>query len=170
MSRSQTHAVDKSEATGLALVQTTVVIQQICLAVHAGAHRPNKRIGNRVAVGRHLKRISRKRVVGNEPVRVGSAFKIAGSGHSGRATREPEGRLGHFALGLGRRNCGMAVRTDAAANIPFGGRWRFGGPPTQAGYAISRGVRQLIRGRVSLSGSDKQSSETQPSCCPRPNS
>jgi hypothetical protein len=54
----------------------------------------------------------------------------------------------------------MAFRTDVAANVPFGGRWRFGGPPTLAGDAISRGVRQLIRGRVPLSGRDKQSSET----------
>ena len=109
-------------------------------------------------------------VVGNEPVRVGSAFKIAGSGLPGRATREPEGRLGHFALGLGRRNCGMAFRTDVAANIPFGGRWRFGGPPTLAGDAIGRGVRQLIPGRVLLGGSDKQGSETQPTYMPPPES
>jgi hypothetical protein len=56
----------------------------------------------------------------------------------------------------------MAFRTGVAANIHFGGRWRFGGPPTQAGDAISCGVRQLIPGRVLLSNSDKRSSETRP--------
>ncbi|HEX4757182.1 MAG TPA: hypothetical protein VH308_04335 [Terracidiphilus sp.] len=63
----------------------------------------------------------------------------------------------------------MAFRTGVAANIHFGGRWRFGGPPTLAGDAISRGVRQLIPGRVLLGGSDKQGSETQPTSYPHPN-
>ena len=91
MSWTQAHAVNKREATGLGFVQSAILIQQICLAMYAGAHRPGKRIGNRLAVGRHLKRISRRRIAGNEPVGVGSAFKISGRGLPGRATREPEG-------------------------------------------------------------------------------
>ncbi|SPE18129.1 hypothetical protein SBA5_1380001 [Candidatus Sulfotelmatomonas gaucii] len=70
---------------------------------------------------------------------------------------------------MGRRNCGMAFRTDIAANVPFGGRWRFGGPPTLAGDTISRGVRQFIRGRVLLAGSDEQSSQTEPTYYRHPN-
>jgi hypothetical protein len=64
----------------------------------------------------------------------------------------------------------MAFRTDVAANILFGGRWRSGGPPTPAGDSISRCVRQLIPGRVLLIGRDKQGSETQPTSDYCPNS
>ena len=64
----------------------------------------------------------------------------------------------------------MAIHTGVAANIHFGGRRRFSGPPTQAGDAISCGVRQLISGRVLLGGSEKWGSETQPTyhCQPNP--
>src|SRR5581483_1122580 len=120
MSRSQAHAMDKRKAAGLALVQFAVVIQQICLAVHTDAHGPDNWRGNRVAIGCRLKRISWKRVIGNEPVCVGSALKISRSGLSGHTAREPEGRFGHFALGLGGFYCGMARRTDVAANISLG--------------------------------------------------
>ena len=105
--------------------------------------------------------MSRKGVVWNEPVRVGSAYKISGRGFPGRTTREPVSCLSHFALGLGSANIGMAFHTDVTANIPLDGCWGFSGPPTLTVDAVSRGVRQLIRGRVVLGGSDKQSSKTQ---------
>src|SRR5579859_1983415 len=165
-----TRAMDKSEAAGLALEHSAILIQQICLAMHPDAHRPGNRRRNRLAFGGHLKRISRKRVVGNEPVSVGSAFKISGGRLPGRATREPESSLSHLALCLGRFNSGMTIRTGVATNIPFCGRWRFGGPPTQTCNAIGCGVRQLIPVRALLGGGDKQDSQAQPTyyCHPNP--
>ena len=56
----------------------------------------------------------------------------------------------------------MAFRAHAAANIPFGGSWRLGGPPTLAADTIGRGVRQLILGRVPLGAGEMQCCETQP--------
>ena len=161
--------MNKGEAAGLALVQFPVVIQQICLAMYADAHRPDNRVGNRVAVGCHFKRISRRRVAGNKPVRVGSAFKIAGSGLPSRATRESESSLGHFAPGLGRGNRNMAFRADVAAHIALGGRWRFGRPPTVAGDAIGGGIRQLVTSRVLLGVSGKRRKKTQPANERHPN-
>jgi hypothetical protein len=70
---------------------------------------------------------------------------------------------------LRRVNRGVAFRTGVAAYIPFGGSWRFGGPPTLTGHAISRSVRQLIPGRGLLGATDKQGSETQPTWYRPPN-